>query len=156
MLPGYVKTKKEGVSRTYKGSDGFAPMAAYLGQAGWWLKFELREGSQNCQKGTPELLARALARARRLTDAPLLLRLDNGNDAIESIATLAAFEEQHPDAAPVHDISWLVSAPLGGADGHAAKYCPKLSAERRRHDPMKVTLKANLRPARRRRIRDNT
>ena len=98
------KTKKEGVSRTYKGSDGFAPMAAYLGQEGWCLEFELREGCQHCQKGTPEFLARVLARARRLTDAPLLLRLDSGNDAIENIATLAAFEEQHPDTAPVHYI----------------------------------------------------
>lgn len=98
------KTKKEGVSRTYKGCDGFAPMAAYLGQEGWCLELELREGSQHCQKGTPELLARVLARARRLTDAPLLLRLDSGNDAIDNIATLAAFEEQHPDAAPVHYI----------------------------------------------------
>jgi hypothetical protein len=30
-----AKTKKEGVSRTYKGDDGFAPMAAYLGQEGY-------------------------------------------------------------------------------------------------------------------------
>jgi hypothetical protein len=68
----YGKTKKEGVSRADQGSDGFAPMAAYLGQAGWCLEFELREGRQHCQKGTPELLARVWARARRLTDAPLL------------------------------------------------------------------------------------
>ncbi|WP_281054906.1 hypothetical protein [Thiocystis violascens] len=27
-------SKKEGVSRTYKGMDGYAPMAAYLGQEG--------------------------------------------------------------------------------------------------------------------------
>jgi len=29
------KTKKEGVSRTYKGDDGYAPIAAYLGGEGW-------------------------------------------------------------------------------------------------------------------------
>lgn len=99
-----AKTKKEGVSRTYKGEDGFAPMAAYLGQEGYCLELELREGSQHSQKGTPQLLARVLERARRLTDAPLLVRLDSGNDALENIATLIAHEEQHPQAAPVHYI----------------------------------------------------
>lgn len=97
-----AKTKKEGVSLTYKGEDGFAPMAAYLGQEGYCLELELREGSQHGQKGTPELLARVLERARRLTAAPLLVRLDSGNDAIENIATLMAHAEQHPQAAPVH------------------------------------------------------
>ncbi|MEO1925656.1 MAG: hypothetical protein ABGY08_06685 [Gammaproteobacteria bacterium] len=38
------KTKKEGVSRTYKGYDGYAPIAAYLGNEGWCLANELREG----------------------------------------------------------------------------------------------------------------
>jgi hypothetical protein len=37
-------TRKEGVSRTYKGHDGYAPMAAYLGREGYCLEFELREG----------------------------------------------------------------------------------------------------------------
>jgi hypothetical protein len=43
------QSKKEGVSRTYKGEDGYAPMAAYLGQEGYCLELELREGSQHCQ-----------------------------------------------------------------------------------------------------------
>ncbi len=97
-----AKTKKEGVSRTYKGEDGFAPMAAYLGQEGYCLEWELREGSQHCQKGTPELLERVLARARRLTPLPLLLRMDSGNDALANIALIGAHNEQHPQAAPVH------------------------------------------------------
>jgi len=63
-------THKEGVSRTYKGHDGFAPMAAYLGQEGYCIGFELREGKQHCQK---------------ITQKPLLLRLDGGNDSIENI-----------------------------------------------------------------------
>lgn len=29
------KTKKEGVSRTYKGFDGFAPIMAYIGSEGY-------------------------------------------------------------------------------------------------------------------------
>ena len=64
------RTKKEGVSRTYKGTDGYAPMAAYLGREGYCLELELREGSQHCQKGTPAFLQRVLGRARQLTAAP--------------------------------------------------------------------------------------
>ncbi len=78
-------TRKEGVSRTYKGHDGYAPMAAYLGREGYCLEFELREGKQHCQRGTSEFLTRVLGRARELTDAPLLLRLDGGNDALANI-----------------------------------------------------------------------
>ena len=107
-----AKTKKEGVSLTYKGEDGFAPMAAYLGQEGYCLELELREGRQHCQKGTPALLTRVLERARRLTSAPLLVRLDSGNDALENIATISAHEEQDPQAAPVH-YDPVESAPLG-------------------------------------------
>jgi len=40
-------TNKEGVSRTYNGVDGYAPMAAYLGQEGYGLELELRAGSQH-------------------------------------------------------------------------------------------------------------
>jgi hypothetical protein len=96
------QTKKEGVSRTYKGGDGYAPMAGYLGQEGYCLELELREGSQHCQNGTPAFLQRVLGRARQLSDAPLLLRLDSGNDALANIAVVAAHNERDETAAPVH------------------------------------------------------
>lgn len=96
------QTKKQGVSRTYKGMDGYAPMAAYLGQEGYCLELELREGKQHCQKGTPDFLRRNLLRARRLSDKPILLRLDGGNDAIENIDVVMEHNEQHPDDLPVH------------------------------------------------------
>jgi hypothetical protein len=96
------RTNKEGVSRTYKGTDGYAPMAGYLGREGFCLEFELREGSQHCQKGTPAFLQRVLGRARQLTAAPLLVRLDGGNDAIDNIAVITAHNEQDPQGAPVH------------------------------------------------------
>ncbi len=96
------QTKKQGVSRTYKGMDGYAPMAAYLGQEGYCLELELREGKQHCQKGTPQFLRRNLLRARQLTERPILLRLDGGNDAIENIAVVMEHNEQHPDNVPVH------------------------------------------------------
>ncbi len=88
---------KEGVSRTYKGHDGYAPMAVYLGQEGYCLGFELREGKQHCQKDTPALLARALRDAQKIAAQPLLLRLDGGNDAIENIEVVLAHNEAHED-----------------------------------------------------------
>jgi hypothetical protein len=79
------KTKKEGVSRTYKGCDGFAPMIAYMGTEGYAVGEELRPGSQHCQNGTVEFLKRVLKDAKKLTDAPLLVRMDSGNDSKENI-----------------------------------------------------------------------
>ena len=38
------KTMKEGVSRTYKGFDGFAPIVSYIGTEGFMAKIELRAG----------------------------------------------------------------------------------------------------------------
>jgi hypothetical protein len=46
-------------------------MPAYLGQEGYCLEFELREGKQHCQKDTPALLARALTSAQKITDYSL-------------------------------------------------------------------------------------
>ncbi len=44
-------TSKEGVSRTYKNYDGYAPIAAYLGMESWCMEVELRPGSQHAQAG---------------------------------------------------------------------------------------------------------
>lgn len=95
------QTKKEGVSRTYKGYDGYAPMAGYLGREGYCLELELRVGKQHCQSGTPRFLERNLERARRVTDQPILLRLDGGNDAIENIEVILTHNEQTEGQAPV-------------------------------------------------------
>ena len=58
-------TRKEGVSRTYKGRDGVMRRCPpILGQEGYCLEFELRKGKQHCQKDTPALLARVLNTAR--------------------------------------------------------------------------------------------
>ena len=94
-------SNKEGVSRTYKGCDGYAPMPAYLGQEGYCLEFELREGKQHCQKDTPALLDRALRYARQITEQPLLLRLDGGNDSIENIDAILEHNKSYSDKAPV-------------------------------------------------------
>lgn len=82
------KSKKEGVSRTYKGFDGYAPIMAYIGTEGYAINFELREGKQHCQKGTVEFLQETIILAKQLTDKPLLIRLDSGNDSIDNVAVL--------------------------------------------------------------------
>jgi hypothetical protein len=77
-------TKKEGVSCTYKLVDGYAPIFAYLAD-GYLVHCQLRKGSQHCQEGTPEFLREAIAYARQITPAKLLLRMDAGNDDVENL-----------------------------------------------------------------------
>lgn len=83
-------TKKEGVSRTYHKTDGYAPIAAYLGREGWCLEIELRPGSQHSQKGFIPFLERVLSKARQVTgkNKKLLVRLDSAHDAVETRVTL--------------------------------------------------------------------
>ena len=82
------KTHKEGVSRTYKGFDGYAPIMAYIGTEGFLVDTELREGTQHCQKGTPAFLEETLQLSHKMTDKPLLIRMDSGNDAKENLGIL--------------------------------------------------------------------
>jgi len=78
-------TKREGVSWTYKGHHGYAPMGVYLGSVeGWCLACELREGSWHSQKEFLYTLERVVPRARILTELPLLARLDSAHDALEN------------------------------------------------------------------------
>lgn len=82
------KTQKEGVSRTYKGFDGYAPPMAYIGTEGFLVNAELHEGSQHCQKGMPEFLTETLRLSHGMTDKQLLIRMDSGNDAKENLGIL--------------------------------------------------------------------
>ena len=82
------KTMKEGVSRTYKGYDGYAPMFAYIGTEGFMANAELRHGKQHCQAHTPEFIGETLKIAHQMTDQQLLIRLDSGNDAAENYGIL--------------------------------------------------------------------
>jgi hypothetical protein len=79
------KTKKEGVSYTYKHFDGYAPIMAALGSEGYLIGTELRPGSQHSQKDTPGFLKKAILCAKQVTNEPLLLRMDSGFDCKENI-----------------------------------------------------------------------
>ena len=80
-------TKKEGVSRTYAGYDGYAPIVAYVGTEGFMADVELREGKQHSQKRTPDFLWETLHQVRAMVgrEAKPLVRMDAGNDAAENI-----------------------------------------------------------------------
>jgi len=82
------KTKKEGVSQTYKGMDGYTPVFAFICTEGYLVNCELREGKQHCQKGTPEFLRQTLKPCHQLTDKSLLVRLDSENDAAKNLGIL--------------------------------------------------------------------
>ena len=83
------QTKKEGVSRTYKGTDGYAPIGAYFGQEGWCLELELREGKQHSQCNFIPFLDRVMEKARTLTSRKILVRLDSAHDALDTRIKLA-------------------------------------------------------------------
>jgi hypothetical protein len=82
------KTKKEGIGFTYKKVVGYAPIFAYLGQEGYCVNAELREGTQHCQSKTPEFLEATIVNAKLVTDAKILARLDSGNDSSDNMALL--------------------------------------------------------------------
>lgn len=71
---------KMGVSRTYKGVDGFSPMMSYLG--GYAVCFQLREGTQHSENGTPEYLQDYLDRMKGINVdlQSVLVRADSAHD----------------------------------------------------------------------------
>lgn len=86
------KTNNEGVSRTYRGYNGYSPIFAYLGQEGYGINVQLREGKQHCQRNTPEFLKGSIRYTKTITSKPILARMDSGNDSIEKIKVCLAPE----------------------------------------------------------------
>lgn len=82
------KSHKEGVSRTYKGFDGYAPMDAHLGMEDHFVNTDFRAGKQHSQKGTPEFLVETIDICNQLTDKTLLFRLDSGNDSSDNMGII--------------------------------------------------------------------
>jgi hypothetical protein len=82
------KTMKEGVGRTYKGCDGYCPILAYAGLEGFLIGGEFRIGTQHSQKGAPAFIADQIRRLRSLDAPRILVRLDSGFDAAETMLTI--------------------------------------------------------------------
>jgi plasmid maintenance system antidote protein VapI len=83
-------TKKEGVGYTYKKVDGYAPIFAYLGEEGYCINLQLREGTQHCQCDTEGFLADTIKLAKKVSKKPLLVRMDSGNDSGSNIRIMQA------------------------------------------------------------------
>jgi hypothetical protein len=82
-------TQKEGVSKTYKLFDGYAPMFSYVGRSGFIINNQLREGSahSNCE-GNLEHMKQTVEMALSIYKGNILVRFDSGNDSIENILML--------------------------------------------------------------------
>jgi hypothetical protein len=89
-------TRKEEVSRTYQGFDGYTPIAAYLGNEGWNLGLELRPGSRHSACETHYFYERLFPRIERLvtSDRPVLLREDSGFDSAELLFAKAGEKDR--------------------------------------------------------------
>lgn len=69
-------TKKEKVCRTYKGHDGYAAIAAYIGLEGWCLEVELRPGTSIARKAFFPLWNVYSKKPETLTGKELMVHLD--------------------------------------------------------------------------------
>jgi len=85
-------TKKEEVSRTYQGFDGYTPITGYLGNEGWNIGLELRPGSRHSACETQYFYERLFPRIERLVkpEMPVLLREDSGFDSAQLLFAKAA------------------------------------------------------------------
>ncbi len=87
------QTKKEGVSRTYAGYYGYAPIFAYFGKAeGWIVGVELREGKSHSQCDKGEFIRKAIQNAK-IFERKILVRVDSGNDSNDTIKICAEDEK---------------------------------------------------------------
>jgi len=79
-------SQKEEIGYTYKKFMGYAPIFAYVGQdEGYLVNLELRNGKQHCQKNTPEFLKKSIQYTKKITESPICVRMDSGNDSSDNI-----------------------------------------------------------------------
>jgi hypothetical protein len=122
-------TKKEEVSRTYQGVDGYTPLAAYLGNEGWCVGLELRPGRWHSCLEAEYFLERVFPRVERLVDPAeaVLLRMDSGFDSARLLFAAAAEKDRWASLGRSFDYlvkwnprkqdksAWLAKAEASGA-----------------------------------------
>lgn len=101
------RTKKEGIGRTYDGGMGYCPILAYAGLEGFLIGAEFRTGSQHSQKNAPAFIAKQIQRLKSLDVDRVLVRLDSGFDAAE---TMLAIHDAKAD--------FIISVNPRGEDGN--------------------------------------
>jgi hypothetical protein len=114
------KTKKEGVSRTYQGYDGYHPILAYVGKEGYMLDCALRPGSQHCQNGTVGFIEGVMKHLKGIKACGrILYRMDSGNDSFDTLKAIStAGKTQYciikRNKRREHDEIWLARAKVHG------------------------------------------
>lgn len=101
-------TKKEDVSRTYQGFDGYTPIAAYLGNEGWGVGLNLRPGKQHSALHTEDFLKEVFPRVERLVSATekVLSVSDSGFDSACLLFTHEHERERY--SAQGRSFDWIV------------------------------------------------
>lgn len=89
-------TKKEGVSRTYKQFDGYSPLFVYVGQEGYMLNLDFREGKQHSQcEGTVSFFDQTFDMLAELGHRNYLLRADAAHDSLDNYLAVQRFNKEH-------------------------------------------------------------
>lgn len=90
-------TKKEGVSPTYKKTEGYAPLFVYIGREGYLLNLDFREGRRHSQcEGTVEFLKETLEMLTEFRHREYLLRADSAHDSLDNFVMIEQFNRAHP------------------------------------------------------------
>lgn len=89
-------TQKEDVGRTYQGVDGYTPIAAYLGNEGWNIGFELRAGTWHSAFETHYFYERLFPRVEHLVpmEETVLMREDSAFDSAQLLFAKAQERER--------------------------------------------------------------
>lgn len=89
-------SNKEGVSYTYKNFNGYAPLFVYVGQEGYMLNLDFREGKQHSQcDGTVSFLERTFSMLAELGHRSYLLRADSAHDSLDNYIAIEKFNKEH-------------------------------------------------------------
>ena len=90
-------TSKEGVNCTYKNFDGYSPLFVYVGQEGYMLNLDFREGKQHSQcDGTVSFFERTFDMLAELGHNNYLLRADAAHDSVDNYIAVEKFNKAHP------------------------------------------------------------
>lgn len=89
-------SNKEGVSCTYKQFNGYSPLFVYVGQEGYMLNVDFREGKQHSQcEGTVSFFERTFGMLAELGHSRYLLRADSAHDSLDNYIAVQKFNKEH-------------------------------------------------------------
>jgi len=88
-------TNKEGVNCTYKKFNGYSPLFIYIGQEGYMLNLDFREGKQHSQcDGTVSFFEHTFGMLAELGHRNYLLRADSAHDSLDNYIAIEKFNNK--------------------------------------------------------------